>query len=144
MEQKKKGNRGMLFNVITFIVAFGLAFFVTTKLMSGNGVKSEIKKGIEAFNKECPKQIDAVTMLDSVALKPEKTVIYYSTLSADVNLAETNIDQVKKTTREAAQKNFDTSPAMKLFRENGYSLKYNYKNADKKDIFDFTIQTTKK
>ena len=34
-------NKGLWFNVITFIIAFALAFYVTSRFLSGNGSKAK-------------------------------------------------------------------------------------------------------
>lgn len=136
MEQKKKGNRGMLFNVITFIVAFGLAFFVTTKLMSGNGIHTKVKKEIEALNKTCPREIDPYTRMDSVTVSKPKNINYYYTL---LNVNDTiDFISLKKAMQLKAQQGYNGDNATKVFRDNGYVLKYFYNNQERKKLFDFT------
>ncbi|AWA28890.1 hypothetical protein HYN48_01635 [Flavobacterium magnum] len=142
METGKKNHKRLLFSVITFVIAFGLAFFVTTKLMSGNSVMAQAKAEIESVNKKCPMKIDEMTRLDSVTLS-EKTVNYHyvilklkDSLPQDMSPAMTEI-------KAKAQDNLDQNPKMGVIRNNQFSLKYIYKDKVGEPLFDFTLQPKK-
>ncbi|AWI24705.1 hypothetical protein [Flavobacterium pallidum] len=141
MEPKKKNNK-ILFNVITFIIAFGLAFFVTTKLMSGNSVMARAKAEIESVNKKCPMKIDDMTRLDSVALSGKIANYYYTILKSKDSLPQ-DMSPVVAEIKAKTQQNFDTSPQMKIIRDNQFGLKYNYRDNKGAHLFDFTLAPKK-
>jgi hypothetical protein len=140
MEEKKKVNKKLLFNVITFIVAFSLAFFVTKKFMSGNGVNSKIKAEIEAANKKCPMKVHEFIRMDSIKLMNPKLIHYYYTMLAPKDSISDELRSVTTKIQEEAQHKFDTDASMKMIRENNISLNYIYNDINGERVVSFTLK----
>ncbi|WP_298156236.1 hypothetical protein [Flavobacterium sp.] len=142
--QPKKDNKRPIFLVVTFIMAFSLAYYVTSKVLAGGSVNKKVKAEIGALNSQCPIKVNEFTILDSIRLKDSKMVNQYLTITADIDLVKNKLSDIKKETYESTQREFETSPKMKTLREKSYSIHCYYSNKERAALFDFIIQNKNK
>lgn len=142
--EKQKNNKTLLFQVFLFVIFFALAFF-GTKFLFKKDIGDQLQKVSTEMNKTLPMKVDAETQLDGTEYIAPKTVQYnYTVLSTDADSLTLDVEDLKKYLQANTQKLLDTSPDMKLFRENDVTLKYNYKDKHGKSLLDFSINPTKK
>ena len=101
-------------------------------------VNTEVTELIEKYNKNCPLTIQEGIRLDSVSLPEERTVQYNLTLmNVEKEKAEINIiqEEIEKSLISTAKAN----PGLQVFRDNDYSLIYNYADKKKKSLFKIKI-----
>ena len=140
-ESKKKIVSQVIITILTFLVAF----FGTRYLMSNfNSADKELKKIAIEINKSTPTMVDKDTRLDNASVFENTLQYNYTLLNVTKNDAGIDLDGAKKFITKNAQDNLDNRPEMKSYRENNISLKYNYKDKNGKNLFNFTIKANKK
>jgi hypothetical protein len=140
-ESKKKIISQVIITILTFLVAF----FGTRYLMSNfNSADKELKKIAIEINKSAPTMVDKDTRLDNVSVFENTLQYNYTLINIAIDDAGLDLDGAKKFIMKNAQDNLDNRPEMKDYREKKIALKYNYKDKNSKQLFDFTVKTNKK
>lgn len=140
-ESKKKIISQVIITILTFLVAF----FGTTYLMSNfNSADKELNKIAIEINKSAPTMVDKDTRLDNVSVFENTLEYNYTLINIAKDDAGLDLDGAKKFIMKNAQDNLDNRPEMKDYREKKIALKYNYKDKNGKQLFDFTVKTNKK
>ena len=88
--------------------------------------------------------VDKDTRLDNASVFENTLQYNYTLINIAKDDAGLDLDGAKKFITKNAQDNLDNRPEMKTYRENKISLKYNYKDKNGKNLFDFTIKANKK
>ena len=139
-ESKKK----IISQVAIFAVTFIVAFFGTQYLMkSTNSSDKELMKISDDMNKKCPIMVDNETQLDNSKVFDNTLQYNYTLVNVVRNDSSFDLIGAKKFIMKNAQDNLDNRPEMKSYREKKVALKYNYKDKNGKNLFDFTINTKK-
>lgn len=139
MEEKqstKKQNTLLLIGIgIALVLVAYFQFYLSNSVKE---VNTEVTKLIEKYNKNCPLTIQEGIRLDSVSLPEERTVQYNLTLmNVEKEKAEINIiqEEIEKSLISTAKAN----PGLQVFRDNDFSLIYNYYDKKKAALFKIRI-----
>lgn len=139
MEEKqstKKQNTLLLIGIgIALVLVAYFQFYLSNSVKE---VKTEVTELIEKYNKNCPLTIQEGIRLDSVSLPEERTVQYNLTLmNVEKEKAEINIiqEEIEKSLISTAKAN----PGLQVFRDNDFSLIYNYYDKKKAALFKIRI-----
>ncbi|KAF2335683.1 hypothetical protein [Flavobacterium daemonense] len=134
-ESRKKQNILLFAGIgIATLLAVFFQFYLSE---NRSEVKTEIVDLVSKYNKNCPLTIQDGIRLDSVSLNEDRTVQYNLTLlNVEKATAEVNVIQVEiqKSLLSTAKAN----PGLQVFRDNDYTLVYNY--SDKKKMFLFNVK----
>jgi flagellar basal body-associated protein FliL len=138
MEEKQSKRKQNILLLIGIGIALVLvAYFQFYLSKSVKEVNTEVTELIAKYNKNCPLTIQEGIRLDSVSLPEERTVQYNLTLlnvekeKAEINIIEEEIEKSLISTAKA-------NPGLQVFRDNDYTLIYNY--YDKKKVALFKIR----
>ncbi|MBF4486558.1 hypothetical protein [Flavobacterium sp. CSZ] len=138
MEEKQSKRKQNILLLIGIGIALVLvAYFQFYLSKSVKEVNTEVTELIAKYNKNCPLTIQEGIRLDSVSLPEERTVQYNLTLlNVEKEKAEINIiqEEIEKSLISTAKAN----PGLQVFRDNDYTLIYNY--YDKKKVALFKIR----
>ena len=138
MEEKQSKRKQNILLLIGIGIALVLvAYFQFYLSKSVKEVNAEVTELVEKYNKNCPLTIQEGIRLDSVSLPEERTVQYNLTLlNVEKEKAEINIiqEEIEKSLISTAKAN----PGLQVFRDNDFSLIYNY--YDKKKVALFKIR----
>ncbi|MFH7002886.1 hypothetical protein [Flavobacterium bizetiae] len=139
MEEKqstKKQNTLLLIGIgIALVLVAYFQFYLSNSVKE---VNTEVTELIEKYNKNCPLTIQEGIRLDSVSLPEERTVQYNLTLmNVEKEKAEINIiqEEIEKSLISTAKAN----PGLQVFRDNDFSLIYNYYDKKKAALFKIRI-----
>lgn len=139
MEEKqstKKQNTLLLIGIgIALVLVAYFQFYLSNSVKE---VNTEVTELIEKYNKNCPLTIQEGIRLDSVSLPEERTVQYNLTLmNVEKEKAEINIiqEEIEKSLISTAKAN----PGLQVFRDNDFSLIYNYYDKKKTALFKIRI-----
>jgi len=138
MEEKQSKRKQNILLLIGIGIALVLVAYFQFYLSKGvKEVNTEVTELIAKYNKNCPLTIQEGIRLDSVSLPEERTVQYNLTLlNVEKEKAEINIiqEEIEKSLISTAKAN----PGLQVFRDNDFSLIYNY--YDKKKVALFKIR----
>lgn len=137
-EKQSKRKQNILLLVGIGIALVLVAYFQFYLSKSVKEVNTEVTELIEKYNKNCPLTIQEGIRLDSVSLPEERTVQYNLTLmNVEKEKAEINIiqEEIEKSLISTAKAN----PGLQVFRDNDFSLIYNYYDKKKAALFKIRI-----
>ncbi|MFQ6601240.1 hypothetical protein [Flavobacterium sp. C3NV] len=139
MEEKQSKRKQNILLLIGIGIALVLvAYFQFYLSKSVKEVNTEVTELIAKYNKNCPLTIQEGIRLDSVSLPEERTVQYNLTLlNVEKEKAEINIiqEEIEKSLISTAKAN----PGLQVFRDNDFSLIYNYYDKKKVTLFKIRI-----
>lgn len=140
--QEKQSKRKQ--NIILFIgigVALALSIFFQFYLSEdADEVKTEITELVAKYNKNCPLTIQEGIRLDSVSLPrlPDESAVQYNLTLLNVEKETAEINVIKTEIEKSLISTAKANPGLQVFRDNDYTLIYNYK--DKKKVFLFDVK----
>jgi len=140
--QEKQSKRKQ--NIILFIgigVALALSIFFQFYLSEdADEVKTEITELVAKYNKNCPLTIQEGIRLDSVSLPrlPDESAVQYNLTLLNVEKETAEINVIKTEIEKSLISTAKANPGLQVFRDNDYTLIYNYK--DKKNVFLFSVK----
>ena len=148
-QESRKNNRtknivAVIVGVVSFVVLFLAAFFTTRYLTSSffskaknDLVTDEMKNQIAEMNQQLPQIIEEGVRLDSVALKGERTMGYYTTL---FNFDSEEIEFDTPAAKDAILQNLRSNrEKMRFFIDNDITLLYYYYDENKKLVSEIRI-----
>ena len=148
-QESRKNNRtkniiGVIVGVVSFVVVFLAAFFTTRYLTSSffskaknDLVTDEMKNQVAEMNQQLPQIIEEGVRLDSVALKGERTMGYYTTL---FNFDSEEIEFDTPAAKDAILQNLRSNrEKMRFFIDNDITLLYYYYDENKKLVSEIRI-----
>lgn len=142
--EKQVGKKGRITQIAIFIVVFCVAFFGARYFLKKD-IGAKLQEVSTELNAKCPIQVDSETRLDGTHFSKPKTIQYhYTILSLEAQNPTVDLTKVERGLHENSQKNLDSSPDMKLFRENDVTLQYHYKDKNGHLLFKFAINPTTK
>ena len=148
-QESRKNNRtknivAVIVGVVSFVVLFLAAFFTTRYLTSSffskaknDLVTDEMKNQVAEMNQQLPQIIEEGVRLDSVALKGERTMGYYTTL---FNFDSEEIEFDTPAAKDAILQNLRSNrEKMRFFIDNDITLLYYYYDENKKLVSEIRI-----
>jgi len=136
MQQPTKKKR-LIVLVISAIVALSLTLVLFYSFKDPVADK-EMTELIAKYNENCPLIIQEGIQLESVSLPKEKVVQYNLTL-VNVKKETAEIDVIKKNIEESLISTTKENPGLKVFRDQNYTLIYNYKDLKNEYLFEVVI-----
>ena len=136
MQQPTKKKR-LVVLVISAIVALSLTLVLFYSFKDPVADK-EMTELIAKYNENCPLIIQEGIQLESVSLPKEKVVQYNLTL-VNVKKETAEIDVIKKNIEESLISTTKENPGLKVFRDQNYTLIYNYKDLKNEYLFEVVI-----
>jgi len=138
---KKKSALGLFLLVIGVPLALWAAGFVT-HLVGENRelspVDARLAQECRALNQQCPVMIDGETRGDGASMGPNRTCHYHFTLIHALS-SQVDPNQLKEALRPGILEGYRSSPGLKLFRETGVTLVYEYYDANGTHITDIVV-----
>ena len=131
-------NKTNLGKVVGAIVGFAIAYAVVAWIMpSGDkGVEKELRAVSEQMNKNCPVQIDAVTVLVSTTVLPPKTLRYTYTVNVPEGMDGA---EVIRNLEPSVKEFVRTSPDMAYLRGKKVVFSYYYTDQNRSYLYDFDV-----
>jgi hypothetical protein len=111
--------------IIAAAIAAGLGAFAVNRNRSGN-IEAALAKASAEMNKTAPRMMDPNVRMDSTSAGPGRTLTYRYTL---VNLVKDESFDTKRfedAARPTLVNEYRTNPALKVFRDAGVSMNYQY------------------
>lgn len=104
-------------------------------------VEALLKSTAKQTNKKLPITVDSETRLDSVSIKPNRTMVYNYTL---VNYSRTELDTtvLKNSMEPSMRKAIVNTAELKMFREKDVNFEYLYYDKNKKYAFGILIKAS--
>ncbi len=136
--QKPTTKKNLIILVISAIVALSLVFVFYYSFKEPVTDK-EMVELVAKYNKNCPLVIQEGIRLDNVTLPKDKIVQYNLTL-LNVEKETAEIETIKKNIEESLLSTVKANPGLQTFRDNDFTLIYNYD--DKKENYLFEIMIT--
>lgn len=134
-EPEKKRNSTVL--IVSAIVALLLAlvlYFSFKEPVTDSGMIELVAK----YNDNCPLTIQEGIRLDNVTLPKDKVVQYNLTL-LNVEKQTAEIETIKQNIEESLVSTVKANPGLKAFRDNKFTLIYNYDDKKEDYLFEITI-----
>ena len=92
----------------------------------------------ERINQQGSKMVDEVTRLEGAEALPNRTLLYkYSLITKSAS--EIPTDALDRVVRPDIVKKYNTLPEMKMFRDNGVTLVYRYRDKEGQMIGDISV-----
>jgi len=101
-------------------------------------VDDRVRDLADQINKQGKKMIDEVTRLEGVEALPNRTLLYKYTLIIKTS-SEIPSDALNQIVRPNVVKTYNTLPEMKLFRDNGITITYQYRDKAGQLIGDLSV-----
>lgn len=121
MDQKK------LRVILAVVIGVSLGVSVFIHLERGNFTAAKLVQVSEDLNKRLPLNLDSNTRWDTTIPGPGNCLTYCYTL-VNSSKSELNPDDFAAKVKPRLLDNYKTNPEMKLFRENGVTLRYQFKD----------------
>ncbi|MDR3704360.1 MAG: hypothetical protein P4L28_00455 [Paludibacteraceae bacterium] len=146
-EQKPKKNAGIKYGAI-FLAALAVFFIIghfggnyVRNMLNPNhqtGVNKEMMKIVGEINKSCPMMVDAESRLDNVEVLSHQIIQFNYTL---VNCRKESCDfeKIKIALTPEITKYVKTNPQMEAMREANVTFNYEYRDANKNQLFVISI-----
>ncbi|MFH6956547.1 hypothetical protein ACHRV1_04005 [Flavobacterium aquidurense] len=136
MQQPTKNKKSTVL-IVSAIVAFSLALILYYSFKEPVSDKEMIEL-VEKYNNNCPLVIQEGIRLDNVTLPKDKVVQYNLTL-LNVEKATAEIEVIKQNVEESLLSTVKANPGLKAFRDNNFTLIYNYDDKKADYLFEITI-----
>ncbi|BFM42541.1 hypothetical protein CFS9_11820 [Flavobacterium sp. CFS9] len=131
----KKKNSTIL--IVSVIAALLLALIVYYSFKEPVTDKAMIEL-VAKYNDNCPLNIQEGIRLDNVTLPKDKVVQYNLTL-LNVEKETAEIEVIKRNIEESLLSTVKANPGLKAFRDNDFTLIYNYDDKKENYLFQITI-----
>ncbi|MFB9077622.1 hypothetical protein ACFFLS_01070 [Flavobacterium procerum] len=136
-KQSRKKQNIILFTVIGIAAALAV-FFQFYLSENADEVNTEITQLVSKYNKNCPLTIQPGIRLDSVSL-PEKQVVRYNLTLINVEKETAELDLIGKEIGESIINTAKANSGLEVFRENDFTLIYQYRDKKKAFLFDVKV-----
>lgn len=123
--------------IISAIAALSIALIFYYSLKNP-AADAQITELVANYNKNCPLVIQEGIRLDSVSLPDSKDVQYNLTL-LNVEKKTAEIDTIKQNIEQSLLSTVKANPGLKTFRDNDFTLNYNYNDKNKVNLFQIVI-----
>jgi hypothetical protein len=134
-EPTKKKNSTVL--IISAILALSLALILYFSFKEPVADKEMIEL-VAKYNQNCPLTIQEGIRLDNVTLPKDKVVQYNLTL-LNVEKETAEIQTIKENIAQSLLSTVKANPGLKAFRDNDFTLIYNYDDKKENYLFEVTI-----
>ena len=99
----------------------------------------ELKSTSQQMNRGCPVMVDKETRLDNTAGGPGNTFTYSFTL-VNYGVDEINVQALRETMKPYLVNTVKSNPAMNLFRANGVTIVYKYRDKRGRPVMDIALR----
>lgn len=134
-----KNNKKTIRTIIGAIIGFTAVFMAMQFVFKKPSLSQRLLESATQINKQTPMKVDEFTQLDSAAVSPPDTFIYYYSLT-DLTKNEIILDTINKYVRPEIINNAKTNPEMQELRELKVTLAYRY--YDKEGAFVWALDVT--
>lgn len=134
-----KNNKKTIRTIIGAIIGFAAVFMAMQFVFKKPSLSLRLLESATQINKQTPMKVDEFTQLDSAAVSPPDTFIYYYSLT-DLTKNEIILDTINKYVRPEIINNAKTNPEMQELRELKVTLAYRY--YDKEGAFVWALDVT--
>lgn len=135
--QKPTSKKNLIILVISAIVALSLVLVLYYSFKEPVTDK-EMVELVAKYNQNCPLVIQEGIRLDNVTLPKDKIVQYNLTL-LNVEKESAEIETIKKNIEESLLSTVKENPGLQTFRDNDFTLIYNYDDKKENYLFEITI-----
>ena len=134
-------NRVLLAAVASLFVLGLLAVPIHAQPGSPKGlsIEMELKSTSQQMNRGCPVMVDKETRLENTAGGPGNTFTYTFTL-VNYGVEEINVQALRETMRPYLLNTLKTNPAMNMFRANGVTIVYKYRDKRGRPVMDIALR----
>jgi hypothetical protein len=101
-------------------------------------VEGRLKDLADQISKQGKKMIDEDTRLEGVEALPNRTLLYKYSIITKAS-SEIPPDAINQNVRPNVVKAYNTLPEMKLFRDNGVTINYQYRDKTGQLIGDISV-----
>ena len=101
-------------------------------------VEDRVRDLADRLNKQGKKMVDEATRLEGVEALPNRTLLYKYSLITKTS-SEIPSDALDQFVRPKIVSNYNTLPEMKLFRDNGITITYQYRDKAGQLIGDISV-----
>jgi flagellar basal body-associated protein FliL len=136
MQQPTKGKKSTVL-IVSAIVAFSLALVLYYSFKEPVADQGMIEL-VARYNNNCPLTIQEGIRLDNVTLPKDKVVQYNLTL-LNIEKATAEVEVIKHNIQESLLSTVKANPGLKAFRDNNFTLIYNYDDKKAEYLFEITI-----
>lgn len=119
----KKTNQVVL--IASIVIGSLAGTFAVRSLWKPSNMDQALARTASEINKSLPMMADQETRLDTTSPAPNKTLIYHYTL-INMRAADVQKETFVTTLRPKIVTTYKTSPSMKMLRDNGVTLEYQY------------------
>jgi len=134
-------NRAMLVTSATLLL-MGLAVAPTLAQPgppTALSIETELRSTSQQMNRGCPVMVDKETRLDNTAGGPGNMFTYSFTL-VNYGVEEINVSALRETMRPHLVNMIRSNPAMNLFRRNGVTIVYKYRDKQGRPVMDIALR----
>ncbi|WP_051697751.1 hypothetical protein [Prevotella sp. 10(H)] len=124
---------------IVYILIMSVMVLVLTNC--SDSLNSQLKTIVKEINKQCPKQLDEYTRVDSCAVVGEKSIRYYQTVNKDLIVTDTTL--FKSNLEPGIISLVKTSPDMRFFKEKEVTVQYRFGDESGKYLFLISVTPDK-
>ena|SRR6266481_1641961 len=100
--------------------------------------EGKVRAMADQINKQGNKMIDEVTRLEGAEALPNRTLLYKYSLITKTS-SEIPLDALNRIVRPGIAKKYNTLPEMKMFRDNGITITYRYRDKAGQLIGDISV-----
>jgi hypothetical protein len=135
--QEPTNKKRLIVLIISGIIALStsLILYYSTKDPNSN---VEITELVSKYNKNCPLLIQQGIRLDSVSL-PKESFVQYNLTLVNIKKQTAEIETIKENIQESLISTAKANPGLKTFRDNDFTLIYNYSDKRKTFLFEIII-----
>lgn len=131
---KKKNSTILIVCAIAALLLALIAYCSFKEPVTDKGMIELVAK----YNENCPLTIQEGIRLDNVTLPKDKVVQYNLTL-LNVEKETAEIEVIKRNIEESLLSTVKANPGLKAFRDNDFTLIYNYDDKKENYLFQVTI-----
>lgn len=125
--------------ILTQLSLVGFVLMMSLTFIQCNSKDKEVEKAlqvvVDAMNKQCPIQVDAITRLDKCEAKG-KELTYFYTITDDSAFDVKTFEEIGV---PAIKETLKTNPQMDTFRQFDVTMIYVYNNKDGKELYKLKL-----
>lgn len=137
--KKQKDTKKIIGTVVSFIAGVAIYFLVKQFVFTPESFDKIVMQAASEINESCPIMVDKDTRLDNAVALPDNILQYNYTLINWVK-DSINVEAFEDYMQTVILNNVKTNPDIQVYRSNGTTMAYNYK--DMNGVFITKISIT--
>lgn len=121
-----------------YLQSLGLVMPYIESAMLQFSVEKTLQWESETVNKQCPIMVDEVTRLDSSTIGPNKTFVYFYTLT-NVEKSNSDIEKMKQFLTYQIIHQVRTNEQLKSMRDKDVNFRYTYQDKNYEQLFEINV-----